>query len=107
LTPGAACQARAGRRIFSHEHAHETARPSRDLDAAERDFVVQTGAALAEVGIVRLAAKHPDGKEFAVKDYVDAMERLLNAGKLRIEEAGPPSRRRQRIVGTAGGNNGD
>jgi RecA-family ATPase len=38
-------------------------------------------------------ADHPDGAPYMRASYKAAMERLLNAGKIHVEEEGPPSRR--------------
>jgi hypothetical protein len=38
-------------------------------------------------------ADHPDGQPYMRASYKAAMERLLNAGKIHVEEEGPPSRR--------------
>jgi RecA-family ATPase len=43
-------------------------------------------------------AAHPQGKRITKRKYRAAMERLLAAGKIRIEQVGPASKRRERIV---------
>lgn len=39
-----------------------------------------------------IIATHPDGKAFARKDYVDAMERLLNTSRIHVACEGPRSK---------------
>lgn len=46
-------------------------------------------------------AIQPEAKGIKSTKLADAMQRLLDAGKLRIDEDGPPSRRRQFLVATA------
>ncbi|MDT3686480.1 MAG: AAA family ATPase [Pseudorhodoplanes sp.] len=43
-------------------------------------------------------AAHPQGKRITKRAYRAAMERLLASGKIRIEQIGPASKRRERIV---------
>jgi RecA-family ATPase len=43
-------------------------------------------------------AEHPDASGVTSKVFAKAMQRLLDAGKIRIEEDGPASRRRSRLV---------
>jgi RecA-family ATPase len=42
--------------------------------------------------------KHPAGKDFTKKDYDEAMERLLNANTIHVEDVGPPSKRKQEVA---------
>lgn len=41
---------------------------------------------------------HPDAKGYSKADLAEAMQRLLDAGRLRIEVTGPPSRRYTQLV---------
>ena len=43
-------------------------------------------------------ASHPDAKGYSKQKLVDAMQRLLDVGRLRIEVTGPPSRRYTQLV---------
>lgn len=38
-------------------------------------------------------SEHPDAKGYTKRKMADAMQRLLDAGMMRIEAQGPPSRR--------------
>ena len=42
--------------------------------------------------------KHPDGKAFNKKELEAAMERLINANTIHIENVGPPSKQKQELV---------
>ena len=42
--------------------------------------------------------KHPDGKAFSKKELEVAMERLINANTIHIENVGPPSKQKQELV---------
>jgi RecA-family ATPase len=42
--------------------------------------------------------KHPDGKAFSKKELEAAMERLINANTIHIENVGPPSKQKQELV---------
>jgi hypothetical protein len=42
--------------------------------------------------------KHPNAEGFSRRAFVRAMERLLVAGRVRVETVGPPSKQRQRLV---------
>lgn len=46
----------------------------------------------------KVFAAHPDGEGLSKKTLAAAMERLLAAGRLRIETCGPPSRQYKRLV---------
>ena len=43
-------------------------------------------------------AKHPNAEGLRKRDFADAMERLLDARRIEVETAGPPSRRHSRLV---------
>jgi hypothetical protein len=43
-------------------------------------------------------AKHTKADGVTKADFIAAMQRLLDAGHIRIEEIGPPSRRTSRLV---------
>jgi RecA-family ATPase len=45
-----------------------------------------------------MVKKHPDGKAFSKKDFEDAMERLLEAHTIHVEDVGPPSKRKQEVA---------
>jgi DNA polymerase len=45
-----------------------------------------------------LFARHPDAGGFTLRDFRDAMQRLLDAGRIKIETVGSPSRERKRLV---------
>ena len=45
-------------------------------------------------------AEHPDGKPFGSRKLAAAMQRLLDAGSIRIEVTGPASKRRSHLVRT-------
>ncbi len=45
-----------------------------------------------------MVKKHPDGKAFSKKDCEQAMERLLDANSIHIEDVGPPSKRKQEVA---------
>lgn len=51
----------------------------------------------------RAFAGRPDRQGYRAGDFQDAMERLFSAGKIRVDEEGPPSRRFRFIVSTGGG----
>ena len=48
-------------------------------------------------------ADHPNANGFSKKQFAAAMQRLLVGGKIRIEQFGPPSRQRSRLVLNEGG----
>lgn len=45
-------------------------------------------------------ADHPDAKGYTKQKMAQAMQRLLDAGVLRVESSGPPSRRYDILVAT-------
>jgi DNA repair protein RadA/Sms len=49
----------------------------------------------------RMIQKHPDAKGTKVRDLEMAMQRLLDAGVIKIVEEGPASRRRSRLIVSA------
>jgi hypothetical protein len=46
-------------------------------------------------------AEHPDAKGYTKQKMAEAMQRLLDAGELRVETNGPPSRRYDVLVASA------
>jgi hypothetical protein len=52
----------------------------------------------AEEYLPRQIARHPDGREFTVRDYAEAMEKLLATHKLHIIQVGSGQRKRDRVV---------
>jgi RecA-family ATPase len=46
----------------------------------------------------KIIAAHPDAKGVSKKSLAEAMQRLLDAGTIRIVEEGPPSRRYRRLL---------
>ena len=55
---------------------------------------VKPGTSYAPVAFVG----HPDSAGVSKQDLTRSMQRLLDAGKIRVEEDGPPSHRRSRLV---------
>lgn len=49
----------------------------------------------------KLIARHPDGKGTRVHAMEQAMHRLLDAGKIKVVQEGPPSRRYARLIVSA------
>ena len=43
-------------------------------------------------------AEHPDANGVSKKDLADAMQRLLDGGKISIQPYGPPSKQRFKLV---------
>ena len=66
----------------------------RKLASQKRDVSPNKGPSYAPA----VVAEHPDGGAFRSQEYAKVMERLLDGGKARVEEHGPPSKRRHRII---------
>jgi hypothetical protein len=43
-------------------------------------------------------SKHPDACGISSADFAAAIDRLLKAGKIKVQTSGPPSRQRQRFI---------
>lgn len=64
------------------------------FDQQNRDVTSKTCSTYAP----KLFAENPDRGGRNKKQFAAAMERLFNAGRIKVEESGPPSRRRSRLV---------